>query len=76
MSACSPEGLWYPGLPQKRGGRQGQGGDCPSLLCSREAPDGVPRLSLRHPKEERCKAFGEGPEEGHEDDPRAEAALL
>ena len=32
---------WYPGLHQKRGVQQGQGGDCPSLLCPCEAASGV-----------------------------------
>ena len=31
------EGKQYPGLHQKRGGQQGQGGDCLPLLCSCEA---------------------------------------
>ena len=32
-----------PGVHRKRGGQQGQGGDCPSLFCPREAPS-VSRL--------------------------------
>ena len=35
----SPRELfWAPGLHHERGGQQGKGGDCPSLLCSCEAP--------------------------------------
>ena len=41
MCPSSSEGKWYPGLHQKRGGQQGQGGDCSPLLCSCEAPSGV-----------------------------------
>jgi len=29
VCACSPEGQQYAGLHQKRGGQQGEGGDCP-----------------------------------------------
>ena len=29
--ACRPEGQLYPGLHLKRGGQQGEGGDCPPL---------------------------------------------
>ena len=40
----SSESKWYPGLHQKRGSQKG--GDCSSLLCSCEAPSGVPCSGL------------------------------
>ena len=38
VSTCSQEGQLCSGLHQKRGVQQGEGGDCPPLLCSCEAP--------------------------------------
>lgn len=40
MCSCSSESKLFPGLHQKRSGQQGEGGDCPSLLCPCESPSG------------------------------------
>jgi len=39
--AFTLEGQLYPGLHQKRGGQQGERGNCPTLLCPCETPSGV-----------------------------------
>ena len=38
LCPCSSESQLYPGLQQKRGGQQGEGGGCPALLCPCDAP--------------------------------------
>ena len=73
MHVCNLECQWYPGLHEKRGGQQRQGGDCPPLLCPCEAPSGVLRPAPGSPIKARHRAVGEDPEEGHRDDQRAEA---
>jgi len=65
------EGQMYPEQHQQCGGQQGEGGDCPPLLCAQEAPRGI-----LHPAQERHRVVGVGPEEGHEDVQRAGAPLL
>ena len=52
------------GCIKKRVGQQGEGGDCPPLLSSCEAPSGVLRPGLGPPVQEGHGALGAGLEEG------------
>ena len=65
VCACNPGSQMCSELHQKSGGQQGEGGDCPALLGSCEAPCEAPRPGLEPPAQEGRGALGAGPEEGH-----------
>ena len=72
MCACSPEGQLYPGLHQEKSDQQAEGGDSAPLLCSYMTPPRVLHLVLEPPTKEGHGFAGAHPEEGREDDERAE----
>lgn len=55
---------------------QGEGSDCPPLLCPSEAPSGGLCPGLGFLAQERCRDFGAGAENSCEDDQRVEVHLL
>jgi len=73
MCTHSPESQPYTGL---KCGQQVEGGDSATVLRSGETPPAVLRPALELLAQEGHGTIGAGPEEGHKDDPRAEAPLL
>ena len=75
MCICRPEGQTYPWL-QEKCDQQVKGGDSVPLLCSCETPPGVLHPVLESLKQGGNGVIGSSPEEGHEDDQRAEESHL
>jgi len=63
-------------LPRKRGGQQGERGDCPPLLCPCKSPSGVLCPGLELSVEEEFGVVGADAEKGRDDDQRAGELLL
>jgi len=76
VCACSPKSQPYPGLHQKKGGQQVEGGDSAPLLRSGETSPGVLHPALEPPAQERHRAVGASPEGGQENGQGAGAPLL
>lgn len=70
VCSFSIESQQYPGLHQKRDGQQGEEGDFSPLLCPCETPSGVLHSVQEPAAQGSFGAFGECPEEGHEDGQR------
>ena len=66
---------FFTGLHQDKRGQQVEGGDSAPLLLSPETPPGVLYPALEPPAQERRGPVGAGPEERHQNDPRAGAPL-
>jgi len=66
----SPETQPYPGLHQKKGGQQVEGGDPAPLLCAGETSPGELHPDVESSVQMRYGCVGECPEKGHKNDLR------
>ena len=66
----------FPGLHQKQHDHQGEGGDCPLLLCFCEVPPAVTHVGQGPSAQERHKSVWSWSREDHRDDQKVEASLL